>query len=141
MDICVEDCCLVDQAPPSQVLARVPTYIQQVLKLHERLHVPGKTRLRQAERRDAGISREPVSSNAAGGPETEAAFGRKRAAAIAELMAAPPAKRAQMIREAPLGLAPLAQEVVTESAKNPAPAASAKVVERVAKRKTSFHTR
>ena len=142
LEMAVEDVCMVDQVPPSQEMARVPTYIQQVLKLHERLHVPGKTRLRQAERRDAGIRREPVSGNAAGGPETEAAFGRKRAAAITELMAVPPAKRAQMIRAAPLGFAPLAQEVATESARNPAPAASAQVVERVAKkRKMVFHTR
>ena len=47
-----------------------------------------------------------------------------------------------MIRAAPLGLAPLAQEVATESARNPAPAASAQVVERVAaKRQMVFHTR
>ena len=87
------------QAPPSKMLRTLQSsfadaraslhqagknnYFQHVLKLHEKLHGNGPTRIRRAERRDAGASREPASGRL--GPETEAAFGRKRKAASADV--------------------------------------------------------
>ena len=95
-------------------------------------------RIRRAERRDAGTSRELASNS--GAPETEAAFGRKRAAAIADAVAASPCKRARMIRNAPLGLAPVAQQVADANARNPV-AATAHAVAQVAKRGAKAKTR
>ncbi len=107
------------------------TYNQHVLKLHEKLHATGPRRIRRAERRDAGAKRQPASGRA--GPETEAAFGRKREAAVADVAAASPSKRARMISNAPPGLSHVAQEATDESLQNPASASDA-VVARVAKR-------
>ena len=106
-------------------------YLQQVLKLHQTLHGQGRARLRPAERRDAGVPR--VAASATGRPDTEAEFGRKLAAAIADVVAASPRKRARMISNAPLGLARVAQEAAEEGTSNIA-AASATVVKDVAKR-------
>ena len=147
LDVSVENCMLVEQAPPSKMLRTLQSsfsdaraslhqadknnYFQHVLKLHEKLHGNGPTRIRRVERRDAGASREPASGRL--GPETEAAFGRKREAAIADAAAASLSKRARMIRNAPLGLSRVAQEAAEESVQNPA-AASAAVVAKVAKR-------
>ena len=96
-DMSVENCLLVEQAHPSKMLGMQPScvamsragqpqadngnYFQQVLKLHEKLHGTGPARIRRVERRDAGTTRELASGRF--GPETETAFGRKRAAAIA----------------------------------------------------------
>ena len=147
LDVSVENCVLVEQAPPSNILrtcqssfsdarasrhqAYKNNYIHNVLKLHAKLHGNGQTRMRRAERRDAGTTREPVSGRL--GPETEAAFGRKREAAVADVAASSPSKRAHMIRNAPLGLSRVAQEAAEENVLNPA-TASVAVVARVAKR-------
>ena len=144
LDISVEDCMLVEQAPPSKLLrrllpsasdvsARLPEagrnpYLHDVLKLRAKLHGNGKTRIRQAQRRDAGISRGAASATL--GPETEAAFGRKREAAIAAVTAASPSKRARIIAIAPLGLSQIVRDVAEESAQNPA-AAPHDIVEKV----------
>ena len=74
-----------------------------------------------------------MAATARPGPTTEAEFGRKREAAIAEVVAASPSKRARKIDNAPPGLARVALEAGEESAQNPT-AASATVVSKVAKR-------
>ena len=74
-----------------------------------------------------------MAATARPGPTTEAEFGRKREAAIAEVVAASPSKRARKIDNAPPGLARVAREAGEESARNPT-AASATVVSKVAKR-------
>ncbi len=142
LDVSVENCVVVEQAPSSHILRTLPssfsdaramrhktgnTYIQHVLKLHEKLHATGPTRIRRAERRDAGAKRQPASGEV--GPDTEAAFGRKREAAVADVAAASPSKGARMISSAPLGLSWATEERVH----NPASASDA-VVARVAKR-------
>jgi hypothetical protein len=135
---------LVEQAPPSKMLRRLVSsvsdasaslreadknpYLRHIFQLHEKLHGNGKTRIRCAQRRDAGIPRNAAEGRL--GPETESAFGRKREAAIAAVTAASPNKRARMIANAPLGLSRIAREV----AENSAAAASAGVVKQVAKR-------
>jgi len=140
LEASVENCVLVEQAPPSKMLGTWQSsdqadenkkYLQHVLKLHTKLHGNAPTRMRHAERRDAGVPRKPASGGL--GPETEAAFGRKREAAIADVVAASPSKRARMIRDAPRGLSRVAQEAAEESVQMPA-AASASVVGQVAKR-------
>ena len=134
LDISVEECMLVEQAPPSKLLRRLlPSasdvsarlreagrnpYLNNVLKLHAKLHGGVQTRIRGAQRRDAGILRGAASATL--GPETEAAFGRKREAAIAAVTAASPSKRARMIAKAPLGLSQIVRDVAEESAQNPA---------------------
>ena len=50
------------------------------------------------------------------GPATEAKFGRKREAALAEVVAASPSKRARKIDNAPPGLALGTREAGKESA-------------------------
>ena len=95
---------VVEQAPSSQILRKLQSscsdarasrhkgrsYIDRVLKLHEKLHGKVQTRVRHAERRDAGAKRQPASGEL--GPDTEAAFGRMREAAIADVAAASPTK-------------------------------------------------
>ena len=145
LDASIENCMLVEQAPPSQMLrdlipsvakaadagsAVTNDYLQRILKMHETLHGKAVTRIRRAERRDTGISREGAPARL--GPETDAAFGRKRQAAIAEVMSASPGKRARMVGNAPLGLSRVAREAAEESERNPA-VASAFVVAKVAK--------
>ena len=143
LDLSVEDCMIVDHAPSSKILrilqssfstsrdAAKNNYISQLLKLHETLYGRQKQRVNRDERRDAGVKKELVSGRL--GPETEAAFGRKREAAVAVVAAACQDKRARMLCNAPLGLSRVAQEAAAESAANPA-AASASTVARVAKR-------
>ena len=84
-------------------------YCHHVLALHERLQGgPRPTRIRAGpgargptkERRDKGVPGAPKEGQ---GPETEAAFGRKRAAAISDVMAASPGKRQRMVESAPPG--------------------------------------
>ena len=70
------NCVVVEQAPSSHMLRTLPslvsdaramrhttgnTYITHVLKLHEKLHATGPTRIRRAARRDAGAKRQPAS--------------------------------------------------------------------------------
>ena len=79
--------------------------IHEVLKLHRKLHVDVRsTRVRTVQRRDAGVKRVPVPGRSVTGPETEAAFGRKRAAAIDVAEIASADKRARMVGNAPAGL-------------------------------------
>jgi len=105
--------------------------LAQVLKLHAKLHGNTGTQVRRVERRDARIPRGAAEGKL--GPVTEAAFGRKRAAAVAEVAAASPRKRARMLRNAPPGLSRVAQEAAEEHSRRPV-AASAEVVARVSKR-------
>ena len=153
LDASVENCMLVEQAPPSKMLRGMMTssasdstaslhqavekpqtvYLQQILKLHEQLHGTGKTRVRRSERRDCGVPRQNTQASA-GLATTESAFGRKREAAIASVVTASSSKRQRVIRDAPLGLAQIAQEAGDESAQKNLPTASAAVVMQVAKR-------
>lgn len=150
LDVSLESCMLItDHAPPSKTLlalhasileggaAAKKNYCSQILALHERLHGP-KKQLHQpsragprAERRDAGMRHASVSGRP--GPETEAAFGRKREAAVAGAVAASPSKRARMVSHAPSGLAQIAREVSASAVEHPV-TASASAVERAAKR-------
>ena len=150
LDITVDDCIIVETAPSSKILRQAVTaskqavtassetastskkmpYFDNVLQLHDRLYPRiGATRITQKERRGKGSTR-AIKSN---GPETEAAFGRKRAAAVADVVAASPAQQRRMIIDAPLGLADVAEEVARESALNPV-AATAVAIKKVAKR-------
>jgi hypothetical protein len=102
LDITVEKLMLAEQAPPSKILrglsASFPAsravakknYLVQLLALDEKLHGRRMQPGTREERRDKGIPREAASAST--GPETEAARGRKRASAIAELMLASPKK-------------------------------------------------
>jgi hypothetical protein len=67
-----------------------------------------RSRIRLAQRRDAGGPREPAPGRA--GPEGDAAFGRKRAAAVTAVVNAPPPKRARMYFKAPIGLSHVARD-------------------------------
>ena len=114
LDGTVETIMLASQAPPSAHLIalfrgdeRQTSYLSQLQVWHERL-TPGtrETTAKRKQRRDAGVSRvaasaatvaasaAPVAASAA--PVTEAAFGRKREAAIANAVASSPAKRAHV---------------------------------------------
>jgi hypothetical protein len=104
--------------------------LKLILNLHEKLHGNGASRIRCAERRDAAMPRDVVPTKL--GLETDASFGRKREAAVAEVMGASPSKRARMIGKAPLGLRRLAQEAVEEGEHNYV-AASAAVIAKVDK--------
>ena len=77
-------------------------YCRHVLQIHSRLQggPPRTRRIRAKERRDKGVPGAPKGGQ---GPETEAAFGRKRAAAISDVMAASPGKRQRMVESAPPG--------------------------------------
>ena len=148
LDTSVENCVLVEQAPPSKLLrqwsvrlhqpSQTISYLTNIERLQRKLYGHEKVRIRRAERRDAGTTRELASTS--GAPETEAAFGRKRAAAIADAVAASSCKRARMIRNAPLGLAPVAQQVADANARDPV-AASAHAVAQVAKREAQAKKR
>ena len=147
LDVTVEECTLVDQAPPSQLLRAwldeqgrdessvSSRWYRQVLKLHERLQGKIAPTLRRAERRDKGTTREPRP-----GRRTEVDFGRKRAAAVDAMVAASPNKRARLLAEANPATAALAQEAAQASAADPVrPAAT--VVAAVAKREAKFRER
>ena len=123
-------------APPRSMLLNQPAlqkqYCHHVVTIHDRLQGgTRRTRIRKAERRDAGV---PGATKKEGqGPETEAAFGRKRSAAISNVMAASPGKRQRMLESAPPGLAAVARETA-----GPGVTASEPVVARVAKRDRAF---
>ena len=154
LDTTIEDIMIVEQAPPSKMLrtlmpsvsaasASLPRangnpYFQRVSKLHEKLHCCQNNRIRVAERRDTGVARGPAKNSL--GPDTEAAFGRKREAAIADVVSASSSKKARMIRNAHLGLSRVAQEAADENARSPA-VASAAVVSKVAKREGETNER
>ena len=81
LDLTVENCMLVEQAPPSKMLRALPSsgpsadnnkYVSRVLKLHAKLQGETQKRIRRLQRRDAGSTRVPASGGS--GPETEAAF-------------------------------------------------------------------
>ena len=106
LDGTVETIMLASQAPPSAHLIalsrgdeRQTSYLSQLQVWHERLSpVARETTVKRKQRRDAGVSRVsgpasagPVAASAA--PVTEAAFGRKREAAIANAVASSQAKR------------------------------------------------
>ena len=147
LDVSVEECTLVDEAPPSKLLrawldqqerdesSASTRWYRQVLKLHERLQGKIATTLRRAERRDKGTTRE-----ARPGRRTEVGFGRKRAAAVDAMVAASPSKRARLLAEAGPDLAAVAQEAAQASAADPVrPAAT--VVAAVAKREAKVRER
>jgi len=146
LDTSVEDCMLVEQAPPSKLLrealskpatgasvrpAKENAYLDNILKLHARLHRVGPTRIRLAKRRDAGVPRGPALGRP--GPQTEAEFGRKRAAAITAIVSTSPTKRARMASAAPFGLSEVVRQAAEDSVRSPA-VPSAGIVEKVAKR-------
>ena len=145
LDVSVEDISIVDQAPSSKLLR---TWLEQqersepgeahghhsrrwykrVLMLHERLQGPTEWRRPKAARRDKGIEREFRPDR-----DTEAAFGRKRAAAIDAFVAASPSKRRRILADGAPDLAALALETAQGSGKDRVNAA-ATVVASVAKR-------
>ena len=150
LDVSVEECTLVDQAPPSKLLrtwldqprdetsAAASRWYRHVLTLHGHLQ-GGKTAgsLRRAERRDKGSTREPPPRP---GRRTEVDFGRKRAAAVDVMVAASPSKRARLLRERAPDLAAVAQEVAQASRADPVEPAAA-VVAAVAKREVKIRQR
>ena len=138
LDTSVEECALVDQAPPSKTLR---TLLEQLgppepgepygtrsaaRRWHRQVPQPREgfqartTRQPRAERRDEGIAREPR-------PD------RKRAAASDAAAAGSPSKRARVLAEAAPDLAPLAPEAARASGSDPV-CAAATVVPSVAKR-------
>ena len=106
LDGTVETIMLASQAPPSAHLIALSrgeegqtSYLSELQMWHEHLcPVARETTVKRKQRRDAGVSRVsgpasagPVAASAA--PVTEAAFGRKREAAIANAVASSQAKR------------------------------------------------
>ena len=140
LDTSVEECTLVDQAPPSTLLrswlqqqgtdepgeAPARRWYKHVLQLHERFQATGATRKSHGDRRDKGITRKP-------GPDrpTEAGFGRKRAAAIDAIVAASPSKRKRILAEAAPDLVALA---ALGAAQGSGAGAAPRIVASVAKR-------
>ena len=115
---------MVDQAPSSKLLrmwleqqersepgeahglqSSARRWFQRVLRLHERVQGPTGERRPKAARRDKGIERELRPEG-----DTEAAFGRKRAAAIDAIVAASPIKRRRILADGAPVLAALARE-------------------------------
>ena len=95
----VETIMLASQAPPSKHLIQNTNnrYLSELQVWHERLHPGAREQpVIRKQRRDAGVSR--VAASAAP-PTTEAAFGRKREAAIAKAVASSPSKRAHIAPE------------------------------------------
>ena len=124
LDTSVEDLSMVDQAPSSKLLrmwleqqersepgeahglqSSARRWFQRVLRLHERVQGPTGERRPKAARRDKGIERELRPDG-----DTEAAFGRKRAAAIDAIVAASPSKRRRILADGAPVLAALARE-------------------------------
>ena len=109
LDGIVETIMFADQAPPSAHLIALSrgdeqqtSYLSRLQVWHERLY-PGarESTVKRKQRRDAGVPRVlapasvgPVVASVA--PVTEAAFGRKREAAIANAVASPASKRARV---------------------------------------------
>ena len=108
--------------------------MKRVLALHERYHRSSKPKARAA-RRDRGVERDRQPER-----DTEAAFGRKRAAAVNAMVTASPSKRARLLAEGAPVLAALAQEVAQASGVDHVDAA-ATVVSAVAKRETKARAR
>ena len=148
LDTSVEECALLDQAPPSKLLrswlqqqertelgeAHGPhRWFRRVFQLHERYQA--KMRRPRAERRDKGIAREPRPDR-----RTEAGFGRKRAAAIDAMVAASPSKRPRILAETDPDIVALALGAAQWSGADPVGAA-ATVVAKVAKREDRQRTR
>ena len=112
LDSTVEDIMVASQAPPSTSMnasACQTGYLRQLQVWHDRLYpVARETTVKRKQRRDAGVSRVPVPASAgpvaasaapvaaSAAPLTEAAFGRKREAAIASAVASSPSKRARV---------------------------------------------
>ena len=109
LDGTVETIMIASQAPPSAHLItlfkgdeRQTSYLSQLQVWHERLYpVVREVTASQKQRRDAGVPRvaasaAPVAASAASLPLTEAAFGRKREAAITIAVASSPRKRARV---------------------------------------------
>lgn len=107
LDGTVETIMFASQAPPSAHLIALSrgdeqqtSYLSQLQVWHERRYpVSRETTVKRKQRRDAGVSRVPVPASvgpvaASAAPVTEAAFGRKREAAIADAVASSPSKRA-----------------------------------------------
>ncbi len=125
LDITAEDLVMTDLAPPSKVLQatlQVPSsaddpptgireYFTGVIAMHGQLHGKQQRHARQerTQRRDAGVAKSMVGNSA---PTSEAAFGRKRAAAIEEVINSTPQVRAQSMRKHSLGA--VAASVATE---------------------------
>ena len=147
LDASVEDVSIVDQAPSSKLLrtwleqqersepgeahgphSSASRWFKRVLLLHERFQGPTGERSRKAARRDKGIEREFRPDR-----DTEAAFGRKRAAAIDAIVAASPSKRRRILADGAPVLAALARETAQGSGEDRVNAA-ATVVASVAKR-------
>ena len=110
LDSTAETMMFADQAPPSSRLRgtsqtatdtnghKKTDYLAELQRWHQELHPVTRERgANRKQRRDAGVSRTQVAASAA--PTTEAAFGRKREAAIADAVAASPRKRARMAQE------------------------------------------
>ena len=149
LDTSVEDIMLVDQAPGSKLLRSWleqqdpcepyergcgPRWLKRVLSLHERYHSSSKPKARAA-RRDRGVGRDRQPER-----DTEAAFGRKRAAAVHAMVTASPSKRARLLAEGAPVLAALAQEAAQASGVDRV-GAPATVVSAVAKRETKARAR
>ena len=66
-----------------------------------KLHAHGKTRIREAQRRDARTSRGVAPATL--GPETDAAFGRKRETSIAAVAEGSASKRVRILAKTLLG--------------------------------------
>ena len=105
-DVTVESCLVALQGPPSRLMAtwadasQGAQYLKELAQLHRQVH--GQSRNWSAgqpkQRRDAGIARPAASL----GPETEASFARKRAAATAAVLDMSPSKRARLIGDLPV---------------------------------------
>ena len=147
LDTSVEDLSIVDQAPSSKILrmwreqqersepgeaygpcSSAERWFKRVLALHERVAGPTRKRRRLAARRDKGIERESRPDR-----DTEAAFGRKRAAAIDAVVAASPSQRRRILADGAPDLAALARETAQGSGEDRVNA-GATVVASVAKR-------
>ena len=153
LDTSVEECSLVEQAPSSELLRtwldqQVPPpparrWYRQVLEGQQPIQKLLLEREPKAERRDKGIQkvleREPkpeIPPNR----DSEAAFGRKRAAAVDAMVAASSSKRRRILAEADPDLAALAQEVARGPGEDPVTAAT-KLVASVTKRREKARER
>ena len=107
LDSTVETIMFASQAPPSAHLIALSrgdeqqtSYLSKLQVWHERLYsVVRENPVKRKQRCDAGVSRVPVPASAgpvaaSAAPVTEAAFGRKREAAIASAVASSPSKGA-----------------------------------------------
>jgi len=154
LDTTVEDVSIVDQSPSSKLLrtwleqqersesgeahdlcSSASRWFKRVLRLHERIQGPTGEWRPKAARRDKGIARESRPDQ-----DTEAAFGRKRAAAVDAIVAASPSKRRRILAEGAPVLAALALET-TQGTGDDEVNAAATVVDSVAKREAKARER